>query len=55
MTTLGIFCGNKLSRTAFYGQKIQLILVTYDAVNIVPDLCEKWKRTGKRFKRIHTK
>jgi len=43
MTTFGIFRGNKLSRTAFYGQKNQLILVTY-AVNIVPDLCEKWKR-----------
>jgi len=32
-----------------------LILVTY-VVNIVPDLCAKWKRTlEKEFKRIHAK
>jgi len=55
MITFGIFGGNKLSQTAFYGQKIQLILVTY-AVNIVPDMCEKWKTTlEKEFKGIHTK
>jgi len=44
MTSSGIFCENNFGKTAFMAKKSQLILVTY-AVNIVPDLCEKWKRT----------
>jgi len=55
MTFFGIFCGNKLSRMTvfgiFHGNKLlrtALILVIY-VVNIVPDLCEKWKRTEKEL------
>jgi len=44
MTTFGFFAEIKFHECPFMIKKIQLILVTY-AVNIVLDLCKKWKRT----------
>jgi len=37
MTTFGIFCGNELSRTAFYGQKNQFKELKEFILNTVYD------------------